>query len=183
MATKLARGNSVQFHASSSTNISISIPLAPSHEYHEHCQVSVYTFTFVSSYLIFHLRFLVIFLLNCRERGWRSTGDVSPCMDPCSVCLEESCTVVAEGNNSFFFLFAWILPRENLLTFYSPIQDATMSFAQDAHSTFAQLTARHLLHRAHLAPSLAHSAEPQLFPSPRLLLQARWETYLDAAYH
>ncbi|XP_078157775.1 putative E3 ubiquitin-protein ligase XBOS32 [Carex rostrata] len=31
-----------------------------------------------------------------RERGWRSTGDVSPCMDPCSVCLEETCTVVAE---------------------------------------------------------------------------------------
>ncbi|KAJ4816493.1 Ankyrin repeat family protein [Rhynchospora pubera] len=33
-----------------------------------------------------------------RERGWRTTGgDVSPCMDPCAVCLEASCTVAAEG--------------------------------------------------------------------------------------
>lgn len=35
--------------------------------------------------------------LMCREVGWRNREELSPCNDPCAVCLERSCTVAAEG--------------------------------------------------------------------------------------
>ncbi|KAF3339224.1 putative E3 ubiquitin-protein ligase XBOS32 isoform X2 [Carex littledalei] len=37
-----------------------------------------------------------------REVGWRNREDLSPCDDPCAVCLERSCTVAAEGCNHEF---------------------------------------------------------------------------------
>ncbi|KAJ3695411.1 hypothetical protein LUZ60_000788 [Juncus effusus] len=37
-----------------------------------------------------------------REGGWRHSNDMTPCVDPCVVCLEESCTVAARGCNHEF---------------------------------------------------------------------------------
>lgn len=32
-----------------------------------------------------------------RECGWRNSDSLSTCQDPCVVCLEQQCTVAAEG--------------------------------------------------------------------------------------
>jgi hypothetical protein len=46
----------------------------------------------VLHWLNYHDKFLIH-----REVGWRNREDLSPCDDPCAVCLERSCTVAAEG--------------------------------------------------------------------------------------
>lgn len=38
--------------------------------------------------------------VDFRECGWRVNDCLTPCRDPCAVCLERKCTVAADGNVS-----------------------------------------------------------------------------------
>ena len=40
--------------------------------------------------------------MGFRECGWRRGDCLTPCHDPCAVCLERKCTVAADGNVSIF---------------------------------------------------------------------------------